>query len=114
MTFVGSGAAMGLAQLGKCAVPALLEVLVHGTDAVRCLTASVLGSTADQRAIEPVSGFLASQDEDVRIAGIEALAEIGGERCLAAIRQCLDDPAPRVREIVAYWLQESKTASTPR
>jgi HEAT repeat protein len=111
---VDSAAAMGLVRLGNRAVPALVEVLKQGTHSGRGLAASVLGSIGDTRAIEPLTALLASEDESTRIAAIEALAEIGGERCLALIRQRPGDPSPGVRENATYWVQELQTESTPK
>jgi len=50
--------------------------------------------------------LLADADEDIRIAGIESLAEIGTAACLTLIQQCLDDPAGPVRENASYWYHE--------
>ena len=44
------------------------------------------------------------------VGGIEAIADIGGERCFALIGRCRDDPDPSVRKNVDYWIRELKFA----
>ena len=103
---VDSAAAMGLDRLGKPAVPALLEVLQNGTTEARCLAADALGGVGDDRAVGPLATLLSHDDKDVRIAAIEALAQIGGSDCLALIQRCLQDPVPQVRETADNWAKE--------
>jgi len=103
---VDSAAAMGLNRLGRTAVPALLDVLQNGANLARRLAADVLGGIGDKRAVEPLTGLLCDSDKDVRIVAVEALAQIGGSDCIVLIQGCLQDPAPKVHETAAYWIEE--------
>jgi HEAT repeat protein len=105
---VDSAAAMGLDRLGQPAVPALLNVLQSGSNEARRLAASVLGSIGDRGAVEPLARFLTHSDKDLRIAAIEALAQLGGSDCLALLQPCLQDPVPEVRETAEYWIEEMR------
>lgn len=110
--FVGSAAALGLVRLGQAAIPALLEILTHGADSARWMAASVLGSLKAEPAIASLASLLTSPNEDTRIAGIEALAEIGNADCLALIRPLQNDAAPRVSENAVYWVRELESEET--
>jgi HEAT repeat protein len=92
---VDSAASMGLVRLGKSAIPALLEVLAHGTETHQGIAASVLGSLHSEHATALIAALLLSPNENIRITGIEALAEIGNEEGLALIKPCQRDTAVR-------------------
>jgi len=104
--FVDSAAAMGLVRLGQTAIPALLEILTRGPEAHQCDAAWVLGRLKAEQAVVPLASLLTSLNEDTRIAGIEALAEIGNADCLALIKPLQSDPVPRVSDNAAYWVRE--------
>lgn len=106
---VDSAAAMGLDRLGQPAVPALLDVLQNSANKARRLAASVLGGIGDRRAVEPLAELLSDSDKDMRLAAIEALAQISGSDCLVLIQSCLQDPVLEVRETAEYWIEEMHT-----
>jgi HEAT repeat protein len=105
-TSVDNAAARGLCHLGTAATPAVLPLLKSRKAHIRMAAADVLGGIGDRRAIQPLTVLLADKDPWTRIAGVEALAEIGTARCLALIRRRLNDPVQRVRENAAYWYRE--------
>jgi len=109
---VDNAAAMGLTQLGKRAVPALIAVLGDVKPAVQQVAARVLGSIGDIAAVTPLSELLKSREEETRIAGIEALAQIPTSRSLELISGCLEDAALEVRENATYWVRELTRRST--
>ena len=96
--YVDSAAAMGLERLGEPAVPALTPLLQSATPSVRVTVAYTLGGIGDTSAIEPLSRLLLEEEDDLRIAGIESLADIGTAECLALIQPSLNDVSERVRE----------------
>jgi HEAT repeat protein len=74
---VDSAAAMALAKLGQPAISPLLEVLQTGNPKAREMAARTLGSIRYPVTIEPLGALLTDPDEWVRIAAVEALAQIG-------------------------------------
>jgi HEAT repeat protein len=109
---VDSAASMGLVRLGKSAIPSLLEVLNHGTETHQCIAAWVLGSLHAEQATALIAVLLSSPNENTRITGIEALAEIGNEDCLTLIKPCQHDSIARVSQNAAYWVRELQSALT--
>jgi HEAT repeat protein len=110
--YVDSAAAMGLVRLGPSAIPALLEILIQGSEAHQCAAAAVLGGLKAEQAIVPIASLLSSPDENTRITGIEALAEIGTADCLALISPCQSDPDTRVSEDAVYCVRELESDLT--
>ena len=100
-----SAAAMGLVRLGAPAGPARLAVLENGSADARGIAASVLGGIGDETAVQPLARLLEDPDADLRIAGIEALAELGAQH-IPLIEKMLDDPEERVRENARYWVRD--------
>ena len=92
--------------MGKPAVPAMLTMLKNDNPELRRGAVAVLGGIKDTSTIKPISHLLKDQDEKLRIAGIEALAEIGTAHCLALIESCLQDPSEKTRENAAYWYKD--------
>ncbi len=103
---VDSAAAMGLTRMGRLPIPALLSLLQGATTEVRMMAASVLGHIGGEAEIERLATLLTDPDEHIRIAGIEALAELGTQRCLEVIEGCLKDVSAPVRKNADYWHQD--------
>lgn len=115
---VDGAAAQGLSELGKPAVPALIENLQKGSREARRMAAYALGGIADEASIEPLARLLSDADEWLRIAGIEALAQFQEQRgeasCQQRIEECCNDPVARVRENASYWLKELQVLEQKR
>ncbi len=111
---VDGAAAMGLERLGEPAVPALLALLQSATPSVRVTVAYTLGGIGDASAIEPLSRLLLEEEDGLRIAGIESLAEIGGVECFALIQTCLEDVSERVCENAVHWCKELALSSSEK
>lgn len=103
-------AANGLVRLGQQAAPALLLLLQSAVPSLRATVAYVLGDIGGISAVESLSRLLIEEDEDLQIAGIEALASIGTAECLALIQPSLNDVSERVRENAAYWCKDLSAA----
>jgi len=99
-----NAAAMALAELGMPAVPALLTLLEHTIHEVRRTAAYALGKAGGEAVIEPLTRLLSHQDIPMRIAAVEALADIGAARCRTSLDQCASDPSEEVRRVAEYWL----------
>ena len=108
---VPAGAAgNALAKIGKPAVGPLIEVLQTGSNGAKSITARVLGGIGDKSTVEPLAKLLVDSDEQLRIAAIEALAELGEEHplvvgfeCLELIEERLSDPSTAVSDSAIYW-----------
>jgi HEAT repeat protein len=102
-----SAAAMALSRLGKPARPALLALLSRGPKYGRQYAASVLGGIGGPAAVKALGEALADKDEDLAIAALESLREIGTARCLALLKNYRNHPSEKVRETAAYWLNSA-------
>lgn len=101
-----SPAAMALRKIGSPAVESLIELLSHPNPSIRSTVAYILGGIGDARVIEPLTRLATDSDEGVRIAMVEALAELGGDRAVAVLKLMLNDPQQRVVDVAKYWLKE--------
>jgi HEAT repeat protein len=99
-------AANSLDRIGSPAVAGLCELLASGSTPARSLAAYTLGAIGDPVAIEPLALLLSNPALELRAAALDALAEIGGERCLHLIEQRLEDPEEDVRRTATYWSAE--------
>lgn len=106
-----SGAAgSSLSKLGKLAVSPLVDILHTGSKDARSIAAYSLWSIDDESIIDHLAKLLDDPEDDLRIAGIESLAQMGeeytakyGNRCLGLIETRLSDPDDRVRDHAEYW-----------
>jgi HEAT repeat protein len=99
-------AAVALAQIGPPAMPVLLPLLEHSIPEVRRKAAYALGRAGGEAVIEPLTRLLSHQDIPMRIAAVEALADIGTARCRLLLDQCASDPSEEVRRVADYWRRE--------
>lgn len=93
------GAAQGLADLGdKKAVQPLIAALGHPERNTRWKAARALGVLKDDRAVDALAGAARSdKNKNVRLAAIEALGRIGGDKAAAAVDGLKNDPDPEIR-----------------
>jgi HEAT repeat protein len=100
-----------LVQIGRPAVPALIEALADREPFVRLAAIQILGKIED--AAVPVSreivpaliGALADPDSFVRLAAVRTLVKIG-DAALPALLEALGAPTPRVRDKAAFAVGE--------
>lgn len=85
------------------AVEAVLPALSHAEAEVREQAAAILGLIGDERAVEGLVGAARDEAWAVRVAAIQALAEIGDRDALLSLGDLRDDPDPRVRAMAKQW-----------
>ena len=96
-----------LQQIGRPAVPTLLDILQHDSPAVRASALWVLGEIAEpvELAVPSIIPVLGDEDENVRTAASMALTEMGTSAVPFLIR-ALDEPSADIRLHAAYALGE--------
>lgn len=97
------------AQIGVPMV-APLTTLLKDTDAgVRAGAAealfAIIQQTKDSSALDPLVVTLEDADPKVRLAAVNALGKIGGDRVVDALIDALRDADAKVRSAAAFWLQ---------
>jgi HEAT repeat protein len=104
-----------LVKIGPAAVPALLEMLKHGSSDLRPRVADVLGYIADARALEPLRTALTDPDPSLRSAAVEALPAFKDPTTVQPLLTLLRDPDPRVRfsAVGAVWQFDDRRAVEP-
>lgn len=97
-----------LAAKDQRAFDALVTALRDHRDMMRrAWAAQALGTTKDERAVEPLSAAAQNtrdKADNVRVAALEALAEIGTPRAVEALAQVLRDPGGRAKHSAAQGL----------
>ena len=93
------GAVRGLAALGdNKAVPLLITALGHPEGNTRWKAAQALGELKDARAVDALAEAARSdKSRNVRLAAIEALMKIGGNKAAAAAEGLKNDPDPEIK-----------------
>jgi HEAT repeat protein len=102
---VPSAAASALVDVGKKAVPFLLPLLESADSETQGSAVCVLGCIAEPATFDSIAALSASEDENVRLAAVEAIGRFGqkrhdsvGPRCLGLLHKHLSDPSGQVRE----------------
>ena len=91
-------AAHGLVNIGKAALPGLLDVLENGNDRAKKHAAFALGEIGDKRAIAGLINALSHDEVHVRVAAIEALGLLPpSQPTIDGMLRALGDPASEVR-----------------
>ena len=102
-------ATRALVDLGKPAVPKLIEALSSRDDFVKKQSILALGDIQDPEAVDPLIALLTDQDWLVRLTAASSLEKIGDLRGRAAIKPLMKDPdmvvRMRVERILAAWKQ---------
>lgn len=93
-------------------VPALLNVLRTGSPRAQYIAIQILGRMRDPRVVEPIEGFLSSQNVHIRAAAAEALGNLEAREALGALEESLKDTSSLVREKVAWALGKLDTAGS--
>lgn len=93
------GAIQGLAGLNdRQAVPLLISALRHADRNTRWKAAKALGELKDARAIDALIAVARSdKDQNVRLAAIGAITDIGGVRAAVAAEGLKNDPDQKVK-----------------
>ena len=103
-----------LAELGKPAVPKLIEALKDRDQITRKQAVSALGRIGDPEAVDALIGMLKNPDWEIRLYAAAALEKIGDERGREAIKPLMQDPdlvvKMRVERILSAW--KKKKAAT--
>jgi HEAT repeat protein len=102
-------ATRALVDLGKPAVPKLIEALNSQDDFVKKQSILALGEIQDPQAVDPLIALLQDTDWLVRLTAASSLEKIGDLRGRAAIKPLMKDPdmvvRMRVERILASWKQ---------
>ncbi|MDT7043661.1 HEAT repeat domain-containing protein [Candidatus Nitronereus thalassa] len=102
-------ATRALVELGKPAVPKLIEALSSQDDFVKKQAILALGDIQDPQAVDPLIAVLTDTDWLVRLTAASSLEKIGDLRGRAAIKPLMKDPdmvvRMRVERILAAWKQ---------
>jgi len=103
-------ATRALVELGKPAVPKLIEALNHRDEFVKKQAVLALGDIEDEEAVDPLIALLQDQDWLVRLTAASALEKIGDLRGRAAIKPLMKDPdmvvRMRIERILASWKKD--------
>lgn len=103
-------ATRALVDLGKPAVPKLIEALSHRDEFVKKQSILALGDIADDEAVDPLIALLQDQDWLVRLTAASSLEKIGDIRGRAAIKPLMKDPdivvRMRIERILAAWKKD--------
>ncbi|MHC4661551.1 MAG: HEAT repeat domain-containing protein [Planctomycetota bacterium] len=91
-----------------------LDKLKSGNPGERASAARALGSLGDGRAIVPLAGLLADEDERVRIAAARALGKIGDPAVIPELTLCLDrDEVPLTLAVIDAFLEIESPKAVP-
>jgi len=88
---ISEAAANALVQIGKPAVPALIEALTSPSNPVRIAACTALGQIGDPAAVPKLMKHLQDPAFNVRIAACTALGQIGDPSAVPALIASLDD-----------------------
>lgn len=103
-------ATRALVELGKPAVPKLIEALSSREEFVKKQAILALGDIQDERAVDPLIALLQDEDWLVRLTAASALEKIGDLRGRAAIKPLIKDPdivvRMRIERILAAWKKD--------
>jgi len=109
--------AIALAEIGKPAVPALLNALSHKDKDVQPGSAVALGQIGDKRAVQPLMDVLRDGEQYwfLRSNAAEALGRIGDKRAVSVLIGALKDDNSSVRSAAAEALGKlgDARATTP-
>ena len=105
------GAVEALANIGKPAVPVLIEASKHKNPAVRSGAAKALGWIEDESAADALRNLLDDQNEDVRVSAIWAVGVLKDKASVRKIIVALKTASPRVRAHAAGALGEIADSS---
>lgn len=101
-----------LGRFGKTRLGHLIEALANKSSMIREMVASLLGDIGDKRTVEPLLAALETNEWEVRFAVLEALGNIGDKRASYAVRQCLTDEHPAVRQLARHVIEQLETTSS--
>jgi HEAT repeat protein len=87
--YISQAAANALIQIGKPAVPALIETLTDPNERVRKAACTALGQIGDSIAVPELIQCLKDRYSDVSIAACTALGQIGDSIAVPELIQCL-------------------------
>lgn len=97
-----------LVEIGKPAVPALIEALQDKGNPVtrRWQAAKALGAIKDARAVEPLIKAMSDESEFVRRVAAESLGKLGDKRAIPVLKEALKDKGWHVRRSAAEALKK--------
>ena len=103
-------ATRALVELGKPAVPKLIEALSHREEFIKKQAILALGEIHDDQAVDPLIALLQDQDWLVRLTAASSLEKIGNLQGRAAMKPLMKDPdivvRMRVERILAAWKKD--------
>lgn len=102
---VRESCAEALVEIGRVAVPELVNKLQTGDSIVRRLAATSLGKIADSRAMQPLVGLLNDKAPDMRLVALEGLANMRAAGAVPAIAKHLQDPNDAVARLALTALE---------
>lgn len=91
-------------ELGKPALPILLELCRHPEQEIRLLAVHLVGEFKDKDALNTLLDMLGSPDAEIRLASGKALGAIGDPKGLEALIEFMKDPHWAMRAQVAKQL----------
>ena len=107
-------ATRALVELGKPAVPRLIEALTDREEFVRKQAILALGTIKDAEAVDPLIAMLQDQDWMTRLTAAAALEKIGDLRGRDAVKPLMKDPdlvvRMRIERILAAWKKQPANA----
>jgi len=82
-------------------VPALLDSLTSPHPSVRHWSARIAVEFQDARLLEPLAALLADDLEDIRVAAVDALSQLGAPEAISAVRRHAEvETSPEVLEAI--------------
>ncbi len=103
-------AAMALKNIGSPSIQPLAGLLNHPDPEVRAGVVYILGGIGGRHVIRLLKDKLKDENEEVRVAVAEALAELFEERryrrAADVLKLMVADPSQCVQKVVKYWLKE--------
>ena len=103
-------ATRALVELGKPAIPKLIEALSSQEDFVKKQAVLALGDIQDEQAVDPLIALLQDEDWLVRLTAASSLEKIGDLRGRVAIKPLMKDPdivvRMRIERILAAWKKD--------
>lgn len=108
-------ATRAIVELGKPAVPKLIESLESKEDFVKKQAILALGDIQDLQAVDPLIALLQDEDWMVRLTSAGSLEKIGDLRGRVAIKPLMKDPdivvRMRIERILAAWKKDGTKES---
>ena len=103
--YMGARVAVALEEIGKPAVPALVDALTQSRkDTHRYSAAELLGKIGDKSAVRALCDALKDKDEYVRGNAAKSLGQIGDKSAVSWLNDTLKDSKIRVRKYAAEAL----------